>query len=263
MTRSNSGITPRRRARRIVSLTLLACGITVAATAGAAVSSTFDTDADGWVGISCPNPGLVCGTTLLGPGEFAWQATGGSSGASPLGPQADGYIKSTDPDSGNAARIFAPAKFNDALTLNGRLMFDLTIIPDVSTDIEVIPPPILSIAGAGRLLVYVGATPGFNSWTSYDVLLNNTGNTPGSTDSWVGFAGAAGPVPVTEADFLAVFADPGVLLSITGEFINDGVNEFDMVGLDNVHLVPLPAALPLFAAALCGVGFARRRRTPA
>jgi len=234
-----------------------ACGFSAAA--GAFVSSDFDADygaglTDGWVGIECPNPGFVCGTDLLGPGDFSHQALGGSSGINP-----DGFIKSTDPGSGTAARIFAPAKFNDALQTGRRLTFDLVIFPDPNggTQIDLIPPPILSVAGNGMLLVYLGPIPGFNTWTSYDVLLGDTGNAFGGEDSWFGWAGDA-PFEVTNTMFDSVFADPNVRLSVTGEFIDDGENLFDSVGLDDVNLVPVPAALPLLFSALACLGFARR-----
>jgi hypothetical protein len=252
---NQSNLIKSNHARRAAIWTLIAATWYFATAAEAMVTSDFDADygdglTDGWIGISCVNPGLVCGNTPLA--QFSHIATGGNP---------DGFVKSTDPDSGNAARIFAPTKFLEALQLNRRLLFDLTIFPDPNggTQIDQIPPPIVSVAGAGRVLVYLGAVPGITTdantpnWSAYDVLLNNTGNALLSENSWFKFDGAVGAA--SEGDFIAVFADPGVRLSITGEFINDGVGLFDSVGLDNVNLVPLPAALPLMLSALFGLGY--------
>ncbi len=218
----------------------------------AAVSSTFDTDADGWTGMTFTNQGVFVNNTLPG---FNYHPSGGNPG---------GYISTLDPGPTLAARLGAPGNFlgNQSVFLGGSLTFDLTI--DRTGPVDQDPPPLLLLQNGSASLLYIdGPVPSVGIWPSYVIPLVPQAPTVPFGAGWYAFT--AGNLlsarSAVQADFDAVFANL-THFSITGEFINDGAN-FDTVGLDNVVLqaVPIPPSLPLLLGALVGgLGMGRRRR---
>lgn len=219
--------------------------------AHAAISSSFDTDADGWTGMTFNNQGVLVNNTLPG---FNYHPAGGNPG---------GYISTLDPGSTQAARLGAPSKFlgDQSVFMGGSLSFDLTI--DRSGPVDQDPPPLLLLQNGSASLLYIDSpVPSIGVWTSYAVPLAPVVPTVPFGAGWYAFA-AGNPLSARAAlqsDFDAVFANI-THFSITGEFINDGDN-FDTVGLDNVVLqaVPIPPSLPLLLGALVGVIVTGRRQ---
>ena len=241
-----------RRTRSFTILPILMLAMMAGALdANAAVISTFDTDADGWTGMTFTNKGVFLNSTLPG---FNYHAADGNPG---------GYISTLDPGPSEAARLGAPSKFlgNQSAMLGGALAFDLTI--DRSGQVDQNPPPLLLIQNGTNSLLFINSpVPSVGGWTSYVVPLAPQPPVTPLGAGWYSFIAGnslATATAATQSNFDAVFANI-THLSITGEFINDSVN-LDTVGLDNVALsaVPLPATLPLLLFGLGGLAAARRR----
>ncbi|MEQ8662376.1 MAG: hypothetical protein RLW62_16290, partial [Gammaproteobacteria bacterium] len=100
-----------RRSRRRTAL-CLATMVTAALVAlssrpvaAALAASDFASDAEGWLGYACPNPGFCIS---IGAANLAvdWQADGGAPAAGGGAPEAaNGYIETTDPGGSTAARL--------------------------------------------------------------------------------------------------------------------------------------------------------------
>ena len=249
MTSSTASL-PSSRSQLRVHLILLALALW-GVDAHAAISSTFDTDADAWTGMTFTNQGVFMDSALPG---FNYHAVGGNPG---------GYISTLDPGPNLAARLGAPSKFlgDQSVFMGGSLSFDLTI--DRSGPVDQNPPPLLLLQNGSASLLYIDSpVPTIDLWTSYVIPLAPVTPTVPSGAGWYAFT-AGNPLSAraaVQSDFDAVFAN-FTHFSITGEFINDGDN-FDTVGLDNVVLqaVPIPASLPLLLGALLGVIVTGRRR---
>ena len=181
------------------------------------LSSTFDTDADGW--------------TIANDGNPAWFATGGNPG---------GYFRATDQSSGQYWYFRAPAPYlGDRSTFyGGELSYQLQMF---AGSYNASFPPWVVLAGGGLTLIYDGSAQGApgNVWTSFNVPLSV--GSPGwylATDNcWTGTGdscGFSGATPPTPAQFQSVLANLDTLL-IRGEYTIGG----DSVGLDNVQLVSL------------------------
>ena len=241
---------PRSRSQLRVRLVLLALALW-GLEAHAAISSTFDTDADGWTGMTFTNQGVFVNNTLPG---FNYHPAGGNP---------DGYISTLDPGPTLAARLGAPSKYlgNQAGFMGGSLSFDLTI--DRAGPVDQDPPPLLLLQNGSASLLYLDSpVPSIGVWTSYAIPLAPVVPTVPFGAGWYAFA-AGNPLTARaalQADFDVVFANI-THFSITGEFINDSDN-FDTVGLDNVVLqaVPIPASLPLLLGALAGLIMTGRKR---
>ena len=106
-------------------------------------------------------------------------------------------------------------------------------------------------------------------WTTYTVPLQANNIAPGgfpfvALGSWIVFnpANPAGFQQASAADFTTVFANV-TQLTITGEVTS---STDDVLGLDNVSVlpasvaVPVPAALSLLGSALLGLWVAARKR---
>jgi hypothetical protein len=219
--------------------------------AHAAITSTFDSDADGWTGMTFTNQGVVVNAALPG---FNFHASGGNLG---------GFISTLDPGPTLAARLGAPGKFlgNQSTFLGGSVSFDLTI--DRSGPVDQDPPPLLLLQSGVASLLFIGSpVPSVGAWTSYSIPLAPVAPTVPFGTGWYAFA-AGDPLSAhaaVQADFDLVMANL-THFSITGEFINDGEN-FDTVGLDNVVLqaVPIPQTLPMLLGGLSGILFLGQRR---
>lgn len=254
------------KSTQTASALLLCTAFFGATSANAAVSSTFDTNSEGWTVVEYSNPGVFTGTTL-----DADPFSGGFGNPA-------GSILATDPGDDFASRFSAPAAYLGDLSayLGGTLTFDLRIVLNPGpTALPVVPSIVEFIGGdfdpgagvAPAALGYTGALP-TTAWApTYTVSLAANGIAatfpiPPPVGSWIKYDPTTGPtagfVQANPDDFTNVFANV-VRLTINGE-VTDATD--DTLGLDNVTLnpVPVPAALPLLLSALFGLGFAARRR---
>lgn len=201
---------------------LTAAGLASAASASITVSSTFDTNTDGWL--------------LTGDGTgLTWTDAGGNP---------DGFIEARDRGAGSIWGFAAPAKFlgDKSAFVGGMLQWDL---------IELASPgspnnhPDVTLFGSGMTIVVDAGENPATTWTSYSV--------PLSTDADWRMGSLNGSV-VTEEQFEMVLASLTGMV-IRGEFRSVGG---DRSGLDNVVMIPAPASLAMLGAA--GLAATRRRR---
>jgi hypothetical protein len=213
----------------VLRAALAACAFLCSGVAAAAtVSSTFDSDAEGW---------LISGDAVSG--IPTWVANGGNPG---------GHIEADDSVAGGVWYFDAPAKFLGGLpgAYGGTLSFDLRQTGSGSQ----FQAADVILNGAGlELRIDAGPNPlPVGTWVSYSLALTEAAG-------WTNGGAAA-----SQSDLLAVL---GALdrLRIRGEFISGS----DTGRLDNVALsaVPLPAAAWLLGPAVAGLvlpGVTRRRR---
>lgn len=207
---------------------------TLSLSAQAAVTSTFDTDAEGWSGLTArPSENSA---PIHDAGPFgAYSATGGNSG---------GYFRLPDPDDQDTF-FSAPAQFlgNQSSAVGGTLSYDL--YTDASINYA---GPNVVLQGGGVTLVYVPATqPAVqNNWVTVSVAL-------APSAAW--HLGSAGGGAASAADFQAALGNLNRLW-ISAE-THSPVEEIS--GLDNVQLaaaVPEPATAALMllgVAAMAGI----------
>ncbi len=243
-------------ARKSSSAFGLAVGLTVTllGSAQAAVVSTFDSDTDGWVGLRCPNPGIcAAGSITLGATNFMHVGTGGNPG---------GYILTVDPSSETAGRVQAPEAFLNALAVGLTLSFDASITDPGNTggfDSDI--APLVTIDGDGMTLVYAITSDDFpkidGPWKHYDIPI-------GVGLGWFSFlhsnppSNIGGVSPASASDFDTVL-ESRQRLTLISEWLDDEA-DLDTGGIDNVQIVPVPAALPLMFSALGGLGWLVRKR---
>jgi Laminin B (Domain IV)/PEP-CTERM motif len=202
-----------------------------------AITSTFDTDSEGW--------------TALGDavGPLSWAGAGGNPG---------GHVFINDATLGGVTYFAAPTSFlgNASAALGTSLSFDLMqVFPGSANqfnDEDVV------LRGAGLTIAFdLAANPGNGSWTSYAVPLTAAGwhlNT---------LAGAA----VTSEQFAAVLGDLSAL-QIRAEYqTGTDIGRLDNVVLQStiVGAIPEPSTYALFAVGLAALAWVRRihqRATP-
>lgn len=212
--------------KRYTIVSFLLFSLCAVASAGPIATSTFDTDADGWVIVTTLQPTLNQAPT--------WTATGGNPG---------GFIYGVDPDTGSWG-FLAPDKFlNDISDAYGQtLSFDIAAYytPDN-------PAAWVGVQGAGYQFVceYTPPASNYPAWYSRSVTMTETAG-------WFDPDTLAAP---TYTQWMAVLNDLDALV-ITAEFAPGLGN--DISGLDNVILVPEPASLLIITVA--GIPFIRRRR---
>lgn len=205
---------------RFSALTLLLVLLPAAAaqsSRGEAITSTFDTDAEGWA---------VFGDAEGGTATPDYNATGGNPG---------GYLSADDDVAGGTWYWDAPDAFlGDRSGSFGRMLsFDLR---QTATSSQFDNADIVLQGGGMELRFDTAENPG-TDWTSYAVLL--------STDAgWT--VGATEEAP-TDAEFMAVLSDLNAL-RIRGEFRTGA----DTGSLDNVILEtnPTTASEPGTAASV-------------
>jgi hypothetical protein len=195
------------------TLATVVCSVLLISSIGRAdVTSTFDSNSEGWQVADLPDSGPF--NNVVGNYPVSWNASGGNPG---------GFISATDP-SGNNFFLGAPASFlgNQSSAYGRNLSYDLAYYNSAGI-VDWMPPEDVVLVGAGLTLVTSqGAAPTANwTWTHYEIPLLASGWHIGT---------GAGPAP-SEADFKAVLANL-TALDIRGEYHYGD----DLTGLDNVRL---------------------------
>ena len=209
-------------------LTCIFVSVSSSTNAASIVSSTFDSDLDGWTKSSASIINLT------------YVANGGNPG---------GYIQSVDTGPTEGV-IIAPSKFlGDWSSLNGNdaLSWDFKLI-DPGTSPGAISELRASISGpGGSATFFSGITPVLGSWINIDAPIIESAWTI-QTGSWV-----------------ALLSDV-TQLGLNMDVLYSGGVPGDMTGIDNVVLsgvpgVPIPASVWLFGSGLLGlIGIARRKQ---
>jgi laminin B (domain IV) len=197
----------------VVGLVLLSTGAAFA-DSHVIVSSTFDTDADGWVAkdLAFPNPGVP--PVPLNTFTPVYQPTGGNPG---------GHLSLADPTA-NAWYWYAPAKFlgDRHAAYGGTLSFDLAV---TGTGTPFDEEDVILVGGGVTLVFTLPARPG-TSFTSYQATLTEAG--------WKRDT-RSGPA-ATLADMQTVL---GALTYIRGEYL---LASDDVGRIDNVVIAAAPRA---------------------
>lgn len=210
------------------SVMALVTAMAISPAAIADLSWSFDTDASGW-------------GTLNDARNFEWDGTIG---------QPAGAIRARDNVSGQIWYFSAPtAELSEAAgSYGGSISWDALGIQGNQTSIPGSADVMLFGAGL-QIGVSLGVVPLTTAWTSWNVNLDDaSGWRIVSSES----AGQLSNVAVTGAQLEAVLNDLQGF-HIRGEFTSGA----DQSAIDNVLLVPTPAALPFIGLVFFG---ARRRR---
>lgn len=195
------------------------------------ITSTFDTDTDGWT---------ISGDAT----SLTHFAAGGNPG---------GFIRATDQQTGGVWYFDAPAKFlgDKSLAYGQNLSFDLR---QTGSGTQFNATDVVLNGGGLQIAIDAGSNPiPVGDWVSYSVLLEESAGWL-KVSNHVVFTGG---VPVSQSEMLTVLGSL-TRLRIRGEFI-DGP---DMGRLDNVamNVTPEPSSLALFVIGVaCFVGTTDRR----
>ncbi len=204
------------------------------------IVSTFDTDADGWTGV----------TTATGSPSWPITLTGLAVDYSSTDGSPAGSIRIDDPDS-SWTYFRAPGKFLGDMSLysGGTLSFDQRAVSTAGVTADANEAEVV-LRGAGLVLVHEAIPSLSTSWTSLSVSL-----TAGHWRVSDTFSGAL----ATQSQINAVLGNLTDLW-INAEYYTPVV---ETIGLDNVMLTPVPepsqAALLLAGAGLLGWRLSRRR----
>jgi Laminin B (Domain IV)/PEP-CTERM motif len=215
---------------KLICATALAFALSLTqASAVPTISSTFDSDAQGW--------------TVENDYTLTYHSTGGNPG---------GYVLGTDAGQGSTGYFVAPSAYlgNKSAYLGATLSYQLDFIPvsgGGSPNTTAITTEDVILTGVGGASVSWTSTvdPSLhpNIWQTYSVVLNSTNFTGGDIATVLG--------NLTKIEILA-------------EFISGTESE----GLDNVSLtpavvvsgVPEPSTWAMMILGFCGLGFMAYRR---
>lgn len=225
---------------------ILAAGAALVGTSllsqAATVTSTFNTDNEGW--------------TTLNNGGFV-----------PVWVAADGLIRSEDIVEG-WAYLAAPAAYLAIADYGALLSFDLSSASTNPSDVQVFPNYGVRVAlvGAAGTLIAQAGTPPSPVLNGYSFSFDTSTDWRLTAGDPADFPGGA-PV-ATQAQIEAVLGSlSGLFISADHSDFNTQVGGTDITHLDNVILtaqdpgvVPEPASAALALAALVGLRLSRRRR---
>lgn len=219
---------------------LVVCCLTIlsnsASAAGSLASSTFDSDADGWTGLTTN-------------GSSSWSViTSGLAPVHSVDGMPAGSITLADPDS-QWTYFSAPGKFlgDKSAAFGGSLQFDSRYVAagtSYSNEAEVV------LKGAGLTLVYEITNNLPATWTHFDAAL--VAGTWRVADT---FSGAI----ATDAQLLTVLSNLNALWINAEHF----TPVMEVIALDNVNLlapVPEPESYAMLLAGLGVFGLIARRR---
>lgn len=199
--------------------------LSLALSAPAQVSSTFDGDDEGW-------------GTLNDARDFHWTDSVGNP---------PGAVRATDLADGRIWYFSAPGDYlgDASWSYGGSLRWDMMLI---GADADLSPRADVMLEGGGLSIgIAAGVNPLRGTWTDWSAAFEETG--------WRHIDDISGGTltanPVTQAEMMAVLGDLDGLF-IRGEYTNGP----DTAALDNVTLIPAPGAAALLAVAV----FATRRR---
>jgi alkaline phosphatase D len=214
-----------------ISSSVIGFVVPVGAAAGtpAPVTSTFDTDADGWV--------------TLNDGSLSYVATGGNPG---------GHLFASDLGQGSWWYFQAPNKYigDKSAYIGGTLSFDAKQSGGAFNDAPTYGDIVL-LGTNGVALAYNFDTPHGTAWAGFEATLvasDWTVATVGTAGGLVTYTQSS--VAPTDAEFEAVLSDVAALY-VRGEYRSGS----DSSGLDNVVLAPAPGS----RAAVSGSSLSIRR----
>jgi len=218
--------------RGVPAIVLAAVGPVAAVPANAAISSTFDSDSDGWLAADLPGNGDYAAP--IATFEPTWNAAGGSPG---------GFISAADPST-NAYFFQAPAAYlgNRSEYVGGALTFEITTSHNNWEGDRIV----VLVGDNGKVVVApIAQPPVANTWLAYSVPLTASSFLKNNLQG----------TGVNAAELAAVMGDLEAIY-VPAEFATPAI---ETTGLDSVSLVPEPASLLLLVCAAAAISRRRAR----